>query len=538
MTIRRRLALSFVAILVLMAVNEVIYFWSSGLRTNTLEALDRALTRQVIIGAVRQDLDNLHKEVTLLSQLEEGTGTDHETRLVFDAKLTKVGEGVKRLQALSDPLDEDRISDLDRTYAQLADAWRNFYQYLGAAQGPALAELVRADPLSQRLLIDTLPHLQADQQTRVREAEADSTRVAALTDRLSLAIFVLSTLVAVVVAFLVSRHLTRGLSELRQGAAVIGGMALDHRIPIRGSDEMATLGRAFNDMADKLLAARSEITKANEELAGRNAELDKQRQVSESLLLNILPSQIADELQLQGKVEPRYYEDVTILFTDFVGFTLSTEKLAAEDLVRLLHDYFTAFDHINARYGLEKLKTIGDSYLTVAGMPVRTPSHPVDAVMAAFEMVQAVVDRSRADGGVPWKVRVGIHTGPVVAGVVGIQKFAFDVWGETVNHASRMESAGSANQINLSAATYLRIKDFFDCEHRGKVLTKDKREVDMYFVHGLQPAMLADDSQVPPPAFARRYRTYFQKDPPAFPAFLIHRPAGSEAPPVAQTSRD
>lgn len=538
MTIRRRLALSFIAILVLMAVNEGIYFWSSGLRTSTLDALGRALTRQVIIGAVRQDLDNLHKEVTLLSQLEEGTSTDADTRRVFDAKLTKVGDSVKRLQALSDPQDAEQIGDLDRTYAQLGDAWKNFYQYFGVAQGLALAQLVRADPLSQRLLIDTLPRLQEGQQTRVREAEANSTRVAALTDRLSLGIFLLSTLVAVVVAFLVSRHLTRGLSELKEGAAVIGGMTLDHRIPIRGNDEMAILGRAFNDMGDKLLTARSEITLANEELAGRNAELDKQRQVSESLLLNILPSQIAAELQGQGKVEPRYYEDVTILFTDFVGFTLSTEKLAAEDLVRLLHDYFTAFDHINARYGLEKLKTIGDSYLTVGGMPVRTPSHPVDAVMAAFEMVQAVVDRSRAAGGVPWKVRVGIHTGPVVAGVVGIQKFAFDVWGETVNHASRMESAGSANQINLSAATYLRIKDFFECEHRGKVVTKDQREVDMYFVHGLQPALLADDSHMPPPAFARRYRTYFQKDPPAFPAFLVQPSAVAEAPPVAQPSRD
>ena len=265
--------------------------------------------------------------------------------------------------------------------------------------------------------------------------------------------------------------------------------------------------------------ASERLLVANKELEQRNQQVEQQKRVSESLLLNILPSSVADELRTKGIVSPRYFEDVTILFTDFVGFTLSTEKLAAEELVQLLHDYFTAFDNIVNRYHLEKMKTIGDSYMCISGLPVRNPAHPVDTVMAAFEMLQAVEERAQAGGAAQWKVRIGIHTGPVIAGVVGVNKFAFDIWGDTVNYSSRMESSGEANRINLSERTYSRVKDFFACEYRGKVLTKEKRELDMYFANGVLPT-LVDGPGAIPPAFARRYNVYFQKDPPAFPALL------------------
>jgi class 3 adenylate cyclase len=271
--------------------------------------------------------------------------------------------------------------------------------------------------------------------------------------------------------------------------------------------------------------AGEKLIVANRELEQRHHQVEQQKRVSESLLLNILPSEVADELRTKGMVSPKYFEDVTILFTDFVGFTLSTEKLAAEELVEMLHDYFTAFDQIVTRYRLEKLKTIGDSYMCISGLPSRNPAHPVDTVLAAFEMLHAVEERAQRGRGVEWKVRIGIHTGPVIAGVVGINKFAFDIWGDTVNYSSRMESSSEANRINLSERTYSRVKDFLACEPRGKVLTKDKRELDMYFATGILPSLLNSTAQTPPAAFVHRYNVYFQKDPPAFPAFL-GRPSG------------
>jgi class 3 adenylate cyclase len=141
--------------------------------------------------------------------------------------------------------------------------------------------------------------------------------------------------------------------------------------------------------------------------------------------------------------------------------------------------------------------------------------------MAAFEMVDEVVRRDRPDALVHWKVRVGIHTGPVVAGVVGINKYAFDIWGDTVNYSARMESSGAPNRINISDRTYARVKDFFECEARGRVLTKDKREVDMYFVDRVQARLAGPLEGTAPAAFARRYHIYFQRYPKAFPAVLL-----------------
>jgi class 3 adenylate cyclase len=282
---------------------------------------------------------------------------------------------------------------------------------------------------------------------------------------------------------------------------------------------MKSIGSLLSVVLERVKASEK-LVAANQELERRHHQVEEQKRTSESLLLNILPAEVADELRTKGMVSPKYFEDVTILFTDFVGFTLATEKLAAEDLVQVLNEYFTAFDHIVTRYGLEKMKTIGDSYMCLSGLPIRNPAHPVDTVMAAFEMLEVVKNRSRSGSPFEWKVRIGIHTGPVIAGVVGINKFAFDIWGDTVNYSSRMESSGHPNRINLSERTYSRVKDFFVCEYRGKVATKEKKELDMYFANGLLPSLWNGDGKVPPEAFVRRYNVYFQKDPPAFPAFL------------------
>jgi len=264
---------------------------------------------------------------------------------------------------------------------------------------------------------------------------------------------------------------------------------------------------------------RDEETRRAEELEKALVEIEAQRKKTEELLLNILPRSIAEELQTQGGVQPMYFEDVTIVFADFVGFTLSIEQLPADALVSILNAYFTAFDNIMVRYGLEKLKTIGDCYMFAGGLPIRNPSHPVDAVLAAFEMIHATRQLA-AIGPVKWELRIGIHTGPVVAGVVGIHKFAFDIWGDAVNFSSRMESSGAPGQVNLSPNTYARVKDFFACEKRGRVKIKDGREVEMYFATGIAQGLLADTSRFPLASFEKRYHTYFRKELQAFPDFL------------------
>ncbi|MEQ1885953.1 MAG: adenylate/guanylate cyclase domain-containing protein [Bryobacteraceae bacterium] len=270
----------------------------------------------------------------------------------------------------------------------------------------------------------------------------------------------------------------------------------------------------------KRLRQAERLRAAQVENALREAE--EQKHNAESMLRNILPGKIAAQLQAKGTVEPMYFEDVTIGFTDFVGFTVSTEHLAAEEIVGLLHQYFTAFDQIAERYGLEKLKTIGDSYMFVSGMPERKPSHPVDAVLAALEMAETVRRMAEPPSPVQWRVRIGLHTGPVIAGVVGIHKFAFDIWGDSVNFSSRMESSGAPNRVNLSERTYSRVKDFISCTPRGQVRIKDGRDVDMYFADGIQPKLLGGEGPIPE-NFARRYKIYFEREVKAFPSFLSQR---------------
>jgi class 3 adenylate cyclase len=508
----------------LFGVNLGIHFWSNYKRKATVEDLRRAITCQGLIASIHQDLNDTQKQVALLSQVmvEAASGAGADEVKSFNDRLDAISKQIDDLLKLSDSLLYTKVEAFQKTYHSLSGSWRIFYENFGIRHTTAITELaVHGDSLSQRVLQQMLPDLQEAERQRVDAASANFYTVEEFTDRTSVFIFAVSGFVAVLVVFLLSRYLTGALGKLKFGATKIGAGDLDHRIQVESRDELGDLAHGFNEMTDRLLLARTQLTEANQELESRNQEVQKQKQVSDSLLLNILPNQIADELRERGIVEPKYFEDVTILFSDFVGFSLSTERLSAEDLVSMLNDYFTEFDQITSRYGLEKLKTIGDSYMCAGGLPRRTPSHPVDVVMAAFEMVKAVQDRDKPESRVHWAVRIGAHTGPVIAGVVGIKKFAFDIWGETVNYSSRMESSGAPNRVNISERTYSRVKDFIDCEYRGKVLTKEKREFDMYFANGILPNLVDDLTRVPPPAFLRRYHVYFQKKPPSFPAFLL-----------------
>ena len=219
----------------------------------------------------------------------------------------------------------------------------------------------------------------------------------------------------------------------------------------------------------------------------RTEELNLEKQKSDRLLLNILPVETADELKRTGKAVPRSYEEVTVMFTDFKDFTQISDKLSAEELVKELDACFGAFDNIMEQFGIEKIKTIGDSYMCVGGLPVASSTHALDTAHAALAIRDWMqrYQQERARAGLPYfQIRIGLHSGPLVSGVVGTKKFAYDIWGETVNTAARMESSGEAGRVNVSGSTYARIKNHFHCTHRGKVHAKNMGDVDMYFVDG------------------------------------------------------
>lgn len=223
----------------------------------------------------------------------------------------------------------------------------------------------------------------------------------------------------------------------------------------------------------------------NKELAKKNELITEEKQRSEELLLNILPYEVAKEIKQQGFSKAKTYSMVTVMFTDFKDFTSVSEKISAELLVDEINYCFSAFDSIVQKYRVEKIKTVGDAYICVGGMPALNFTHATDVIHAAIEIRDFMINRKKekeAKGEIPFELRIGVHTGPVVAGIVGVKKYAYDIWGDTVNLAARIEQNSESGKINISGSTYELVKDKFKCEHRGKIEAKNKGEIDMYFV--------------------------------------------------------
>lgn len=249
----------------------------------------------------------------------------------------------------------------------------------------------------------------------------------------------------------------------------------------------------------------------------REEELAVEKGKSDRLLLNILPSSIADELKSRGAVTPVSYPLATVLFTDFYSFSLVSELMGAAELVAELDYHFSAFERIIERHGLEKLKTIGDSFMCAGGIPLPNATHAVDAVLAALEIQDFMDDsrrRSTSTGRPSWALRLGIHSGPLVAGVIGTRKMAYDIWGDTVNTASRMESSGQSGRINISEQTLALVRGFFVFQHRGEILVKNKGMIPMHFVEGLRPELsLGGRGREPNDAFRALYAELGQSAP-------------------------
>ena len=274
---------------------------------------------------------------------------------------------------------------------------------------------------------------------------------------------------------------------------------------------VASLSVAFwmGTVSERIIGQNQNLSKLLRSTRRDKRSIAEERKRSENLLLNILPQQTAEELKKTGRVEPISYDSVTVCFTDFVGFTQIAESMDPKELVGELDRCFSFFDSLMSRHRLEKLKTIGDSYMFVGGLPEKNRTHAIDCCLAAFE-IQAFMNqmkRLKSDLNLPyWELRLGMHSGPVVAGVIGEKKFAFDIWSDTVNTASRCESSGVAGRINISGETYSMVSPFFECEYRGLIPAKNKGNIEMYFLDQIKPELsLHGSGKVPGQGFLELY---------------------------------
>ncbi|WP_228053782.1 adenylate/guanylate cyclase domain-containing protein [Nodosilinea sp. LEGE 07298] len=275
---------------------------------------------------------------------------------------------------------------------------------------------------------------------------------------------------------LIDRVILRRLLGLSQQVQHVGrSNDLSQRVSVPGTDELNHLGQQINDMLGELQISREKLT--------------AEQQKAEQLLLNILPAAIAGELMQTKASVPQHFDEVTILFADIVGFTSLSNRLSPIRLVDLLNQIFSAFDGLAEQLGLEKIKTIGDAYMVAAGLPTPKDDH-AEAIAEMALAMQQVTTSFQAELGEPIEIRIGINTGVVVAGVIGTKKFIYDLWGDAVNVASRMESSSEPGQIQVTAATYERLKDLYQFEKRGCISVKGRGEMETYWLRGHRPESL------------------------------------------------
>jgi adenylate cyclase len=275
---------------------------------------------------------------------------------------------------------------------------------------------------------------------------------------------------------LLDRVILGRLLGLSQQVQHIGHASdLTQRVPVQGNDELSLLAHRINDML-------GELQVSNEKLA-------EEQQKAEQLLLNILPAPIAGELMQTKASVPQHFDEVTILFADIVGFTSLSHEMSPIDLVAMLNQIFSSFDGLAEQLGLEKIKTIGDAYMVAAGLPIPRQDH-AEAIAEMALAMQQVTASFQSELGRPIEIRIGVNTGVVVAGVIGTKKFIYDLWGDAVNVASRMEASSEPGMIQVTAATYDRLKDDYLLEYRGSIAVKGRGNMETYWLRGHRPDAL------------------------------------------------
>lgn len=337
---------------------------------------------------------------------------------------------------------------------------------------------IQQDVDQAKLREKTLQALQAQQQLRLKEQQLDAKEKEGLIASLRQKEQIdraqrLADSVRVVQLRQDQEFQQREQENFKKFAYGLGGLGLIIAI-------LLGIGWALARRASRRLAIQ------NRKIEAQKEQIELERQKSDRLLLNILPDEVAQELRTHGYASPRFYGAATVIFTDFLNFTKLSQTLTPERLIDELDECFLAFDEICEKYGLEKIKTIGDAFMCAGGLPVPNETHPVDAVKAALEMLAWLERRNRENPNAVFRdMRIGVHTGPVIAGVIGKNKFAYDIWGDAVNLAARLEELGEPGRVNISGATCEEVKHHFHCAYRGKKEVHNKGLVDMYFIEGL-----------------------------------------------------
>lgn len=292
--------------------------------------------------------------------------------------------------------------------------------------------------------------------------------------RISLAVIALALVVSIVFGTILSRSIRALSSTVKRFAE----KDFNARSSVRSHDEIGQLGDNFNQMAATIQLHNDTL---EDMVRQRTSELVAEKATSERLLLNVLPAPIADRLKTGTNLIVDRFEAVSVLFADIVGFTTFASKTSPEELVTMLNELFSSFDRLAEQHGLEKIKTIGDAYMVVAGIPQPVADHAVAIAHMAIDMMSAIEEYSKRTNS-ELTIRCGIHTGSVVAGVIGQKKFIYDLWGDTVNTASRMESSGLPGKIQVTESTYLLLRDQFELEERGDIEVKGKGKMKTYLL--------------------------------------------------------
>ncbi len=436
-------------------------------RRSTIEELESRIESSFLQDELAQErAERLQREKTLAEERAKRAEQERQLVLVRAEQLERERE-LARTRALNAERERQLAEERSKTLAEKARS--DSLAKVNAEENAKQAELAKenAELARQNAEKDALnANLLADEERVRRENERRVFIYSAVIGFL--------LLITIFILFFFYKNRQKNLKLQAQNKQIQ-----------EQNDQLEEQKNEISKQRDDLIELNEEINLQKEEIAAQRDAIEIEQRKSDELLLNILPRETALELKEKGIATPKSYEMVSVLFTDFKGFTNIASLLRPEDVVKELDYCFQSFDEIIARHGLEKIKTIGDAYMCAGGIPVANQSNPHDAVRAGLE-IQDFMNRLReekiARGEPTWEIRLGINSGPIVAGVIGKIKFAYDIWGDTVNVASRMESSGEVGKVNISGFTYELVKDHFECVYRGKIPAKNKGDVDMYFV--------------------------------------------------------